>query len=1353
MAENHSQTPETADRGAQPGHHAVKETLTSEHTPTDDPLLLSQVLTEEYNAIHNGTLAQNGTGDEVTRLKSLYKTIHDGPGQTALCFSGGGIRSATFNLGVIQALAQFKLLGKFDYLSTVSGGGYIGAWLTAWIHRSRKAGGSGITDVQNVLNGANRNTCSSASRTEPRAITWLREFSNYLTPTLGLFSADTWTMFGTVLRNLLLNWLVLIPLITASLMMPRLQIAVIRHAPDIPTQHLLLWAGLLLALVSLTYLHFYRPDITHFRDQSEREQDPNTSVDSSTDFGRQGWFIRLSLIPLILSSYCLTTTWAWHRNMPGRLSDLTFSGWTTEWTFAATGAAIHLTSWIIAILWTLLVAIMNCKNKKNGTNCPKTSPSSDWKGLLRGGKVVEGGLIALSGMIGGYALWAILAQTPSESLTPQIGPPYPPTESLVADYAEWYAAFSVSGFLGLFLLVATLFIGLSGRFTHDQEHEFWGRTGAWGLNAGIAIGAVGAIIIFGPGWIAKMGAWTMASVGGVAGLLSLAGGFSARTLFAPSDTRNRTSRFMEYGVKLATPLFVILLIIGLALGSSALIKTWSVFRKTETAHWTETGLLMPGPDDSLWIHSQVLHHANVQDLLSLCALLIAIGLTMGLCINVNKFSLHGFYRNRLIRAYLGASRSSERRPNPLTGFDPADNIYMAELANYDFDTANRSSTAIQRPFHIVNIALNLVHSKQLAWQQRKAQSFTVSPLHCGSWQGLGYRRSEKYGYSQAHNRAISLGTAIATSGAAASPNMGYHSSATVTFLLALFNIRLGWWLGNPGPAGNTPFFGKLGKALHWWPTYKRAYPAFTIGPLIKELFGLTDATQSYVYLSDGGHFENLALYEMVLRRCRHIIVIDAGCDPEMSFQDLGNAIRKIRIDQGIDIEIDTDMIKPQSGSQFSRWHHAIGSIRYDKADQGAPVGTLIYLKPSLTGKEPSDVQDYAAHHTTFPHEPTSDQFFDESQFESYRRLGEHIAYEVFNPITTDTLSQSVSDLFHKLRSHWVTLPPGIKESFLKETEGLCDIERQLREDPYLLHYDTQLYPELNTIMGFSESVTSSDSAAPADTGQMERSVLHLCHTQIQLMENVFLAVQLDKYHAHPLNRGWINLFRRWAAAEDFRRLWPVLRGGFSKAFVDFAGYQLNLGDSQQEVIWMVTRGKNGALQTPTCASKRIVPAGPIDLDPVIREFRQEWPEEPMRHGFLTALETAGKPPDPPILVATPPHGAKTHRQPLGVAFAVNTTQKGSECIEWRVFVWIRGAHRRLGIGGHLLDQLIHILPHPSTTKKDRKLIVILPELPRNHPGYVLEKAGWLQFFDRCGFHLVRDTGLYRLERCDRSDSP
>jgi hypothetical protein len=287
------------------------------------------------------------------------------------------------------------------------------------------------------------------------------------------------------------------------------------------------------------------------------------------------------------------------------------------------------------------------------------------------------------------------------------------------------------------------------------------------------------------------------------------------------------------------------------------------------------------------------------------------------------------------------------------------------------------------------MALNLVGGKNLAWQQRKAQSFSVSPLHAGSHR-IGYRRSELYGGTKGPDGGdgMSLGSALTISGAAASPNSGYHSSPLATFLMALFNVRLGAWLGNPGPKGEN--------------TFRKRGPRFAVRPLLEETFGLTTDEKPYVFLSDGGHFENLGLYEMVLRRCRVIVVSDAGCDPKCQLEDLGNAIRKIRVDLGVPIDFETFTIySRESKKSGQRW--ALGTIRYSAVDGGEPEardGVLIYLKPAFYSdrKEPIDVFNYAAASITFPHETTADQWFSESQFESYRMLGRYTVTEVLRDI-------------------------------------------------------------------------------------------------------------------------------------------------------------------------------------------------------------------------------------------------------------------------------------------------------------------------------------------------------------------
>jgi hypothetical protein len=207
--------------------------------------------------------------------------------------------------------------------------------------------------------------------------------------------------------------------------------------------------------------------------------------------------------------------------------------------------------------------------------------------------------------------------------------------------------------------------------------------------------------------------------------------------------------------------------------------------------------------------------------------------------------------------------------------------------------------------------------------------------------------------------------------------MGFHTSAPVAFLMTFFNVRLGLWLRSPkaGP----------GKQLSRWGLWY----------LLKELFATADVNDRCIYLSDGGHFENLGVYELIRRRCRYILACDAEEDPNLVLEGLGNLVRKARIDFGAEIVIDTSQIRQRDENARSRAHCAVGRIHYDGNPNEAEAGYLIYLKASLTGDEVSDVLQYKAQHAAFPHESTGDQFFSESQFESYRALGDHIVEKAF----------------------------------------------------------------------------------------------------------------------------------------------------------------------------------------------------------------------------------------------------------------------------------------------------------------------------------------------------------------------
>jgi len=198
-----------------------------------------------------------------------------------------------------------------------------------------------------------------------------------------------------------------------------------------------------------------------------------------------------------------------------------------------------------------------------------------------------------------------------------------------------------------------------------------------------------------------------------------------------------------------------------------------------------------------------------------------------------------------------------------------------------------------------------------------------------------------------------------------------HSSAIRTFLMTLLNARLGWWLAHPRDLNRV----------------RRAGPAFAVGALVNELLGRTDDRRPWLFVSDGGHFENLGLYEVVRRGCRDIVVVDASCDPDRNYDDLGNAIRKIRIDLGVRIHRAGPLLIGPRELQADGRYCALFDVVYEDNRRGS----LLYIKSALYPKAdnlPIDVLQYAGRSDAFPHESTARQFFTESQFESYRALGE-----------------------------------------------------------------------------------------------------------------------------------------------------------------------------------------------------------------------------------------------------------------------------------------------------------------------------------------------------------------------------
>jgi hypothetical protein len=810
--------------------------------------------------------------------------------RTALCFSGGGIRSATFGLGVLQGLASHscdprkedapQLLGDIDYLSTVSGGGYLGGWFSAWAARAEGGAPQVIRELASPP--------ETDWEPEPEPLRRLRKFANYLNPRLGALSADTWTLAATILRNILLNWLVLLPLLASALVVPRILFKLVGETPDDPWSYLPYTAAGLLAL-AVAYMVVDLP---------------------SAGDGRlaQRNFLLFGLAPLMFSSIGFVLYWSWLGYLETEPSALGFVLYGIG--IMAVGVALG----IVFVLW---------KHRR-----------------LRPAWVIKGGGFAIvAGAIGGFfACWMTWAFTD------------PKTDLLYSE--RIYTWLSIPALLAVFALSQGVLVALVSTITGDEDREWFARATAWIMISMLCCLGFTGIALMPP----VLGKW-LPPIHWQALITMLTGAIASGLGRSPATpgTGEEEAQQTRSGVT-ALPTLLVRLASSMALPvfllvALALIATFNELASKQLTAW----LVMP----PAWSPLRPIANPDPVAVECLLAVLLAIpALFLARVIDANKFSLHAMYRNRLIRTFLGAS-NNRRSPNPFTGFDPQDNLPMAELPT--------------KPLHVVNATLNLVKGENLAWQQRKGETFTATRYRVGSCR-VGYQRTQSY------IGGLTLGGAIAVSGAAANPNMGYSSSPLLSVVMMLFNARLGAWLPNPGKAGRG--------------CWAKPGPTFSVRPFIDEAFGLTTDRNAWVNLSDGGHFENLGLYEMALRRCATIVVVDGSADPAFHFDDLGNAIRKVYVDMGIPIEFRDGVSILKTPLPQSR-HCAIGTLRYSAVDgAGAPDGTLIYIKSSLTGNEPEDVLNYSAQNATFPHQSTADQWFDESQFEAYRRLGYHIVEEI-----------------------------------------------------------------------------------------------------------------------------------------------------------------------------------------------------------------------------------------------------------------------------------------------------------------------------------------------------------------------
>jgi hypothetical protein len=1297
-----------------------------------------------------------------------------------LALSGGGIRSATFALGVLQGLATLKILSRFDYLSTVSGGGYIGGWLAAWMKRE----GNPLT-VEDQL-ASSRITQAKPDRDiigkrrivdeEPEPIHHLRSYSNYLTPRPGLLSVDTWTVLTIYVRNALINQLLLLP--TAMfVMLLGLCIACFYALPGHSAE---LRTGVFIALGVLLGVAFFSMGWHVWRILGRKAGGAGAS---GPPHKNSGMLINIGTTivgPMIIAA--VLACWS-------------FSPDPTPSTVGGPGLAVASPTSI------RLPDLFRNVLEDNGYDRRRLAAIGPEGPELVGGRrrldtmsalecaLVFGGLTLLVHVVG-YAFFLASGRDPDtigrkagEDRNRLLGACWMAIAAFMAGStggflffamvsqvlwplaAQPFGIVTIGPPLALIVVVAATFVEvwLLGRWQGDDLREWWARVCAWLVIAAAAWLAFFGITLYGPIAVDDLGRFPRLQVGTLMGWLAtvLGGALAGRK----AETKRASSPWwLRLLIGVAPTVFLAGLLVIVATAVHVLVIGGPVDPSVE-----------PVVAPTLAISSPIVYWQDILNTpigrigqaMVVCAVLIGLA---GVMSNVNLFSLNAMYASRLIRCYLGASRPKrewtvrgtawqsgsggapttaagpDRSQNPLTGFDPDDDIPLCRMKIGQTPDNSRREPEYLGPHLVMNTSINLVAGGELAWQDRKAESFVLSPSYCGS-KGTGYAPT-----TEQTARELTVGRAMSISGAAVDSNIGLHQSSALIALMTAINARLGWWLKNPNPSTWMPrWLRREGDPSDWDATS----PSLAL-PLLMELLGQTNETRKWIHLSDGGHFENLGVYELVRRRCRYIVCTDAGTDPSASDDNLANMIRLCRIDFGVRIEIDTSTLAQQGPDDLSRWHCAVGKIRYDDVDGGELPGLFIYLRTSMTGDEPPDVQEYASKNPDFPWQSTLDQFFNESQFESYRALGLHVALTAFkdavDSVNTAEPLWSNHDaeiefkrgnqrLFSAIQRRWAPSPSDQERAATRSNTSWTELQESLGSEKDLVPLNLELYPELRASASASQEVTQ----------------LHTIVKMIQVMEHTWADLRMGDFIDLPMNRGWMSIFRRWTSSAALRRLWPILRGEYSQDFVKFCETQLELGVR----IAPVERGRLD--QDFFDHAKTIIG----------EEFAREWPSESSLEDRIRDAEqnwgtpTARQPIS--LLIQAPLGDGKAADSPdkvaCGIVFASRLPDGDParhEPPRYDLFVWVRRPYRGLGIASR--SALKILTDFRDTLRDDHKahpftIQTRYPAGPTDHADDrkdEIEYQLWLNFFSHYDFRCPRGQkpirdGYWVIERTFRPD--
>lgn len=814
-----------------------------------------------------------------------------------LALSGGGVRSAAFCLGVLQSLARSGWLRRVDYLSTVSGGGYIGAFLGRFFDLCGKPGGLTGAVPDDSPGAAQDRVARDLQNNDSAPLRWLRQNSNYLSPT-GL--GETFTNLAGFWRNLLSVQFVLAAFVFAVFgvfnavnysspygavksQLAGLLATLTPLAGHLTEQWPGPWAGLAEIALWLAVLPLMIAYWLVSQDQLESFIAPALAAAAVVSISLLiGTGSPLSILVLAATVFWALEAWAAVRRAEGPAVDLRNR-------YRLLRARNHLTGrlafWVSAAVVCAVLGVV------------------DWFGRALAQRMMEGGLFA---------------------------------EHVIS----WFA--SIGGFL---LGLMSFLRMLSGWLITQVERRSNLQEKTWRYVLAVLVLLFGALPI----------------------LVALS--FASHAAYRSGE---------GYSQGLAAT--VVAVVVSLLLGTRACVPF------------------------------------------------------------INRSGPLAVYSSRLATAFLGAV-NPQRRLHP----EGRDVTYVVPGDDVGFD--QYAPHAAGGPLHLINCAVNeTVDVGSLrGLRDRQAENLAVGPAGVNIAQHWHARWADDS--SRGHVLAplaagggphpfldrtnnpvpveeLDLREWIGISGAAVSPGMGRNTGLGKALLFTLANLRLGyWWNSGLNAAQRQDVPVKHGLWVVLTETLARGFRAQSL--LLSELVGRFGGPwYRYWYLSDGGNFENTGAYELLRRRVPFVIVSDAGQDKARQGSDFGDLVRLARVDLGAEVEeVAPDpatlerqgvpaAVAPYLGTQSdllttadqpSRKHAALFLVRYPPGPReslGDPwlnrrYTWLLYLKATVTGDEPADVLNYAALHADFPNETTLDQLFDEAQWESYRRLGEHVGENLF----------------------------------------------------------------------------------------------------------------------------------------------------------------------------------------------------------------------------------------------------------------------------------------------------------------------------------------------------------------------